>query len=113
MKDQVTNQILLHVKLVNGLLHVTLVNELYQLNLSTPKQEVLQIDHLTPSLWYSRLAHCSLAITFALSSSNKISFSNLKFYLCSHCCKAKAHKLLFYPSTFVATVPLQVISMNL
>jgi hypothetical protein len=39
--------------------------------------------------------------------------SNSKVPFCSHCCKAKSHKLPFYPSSSSATVPLQVIHTDL
>jgi GAG-pre-integrase domain len=102
VKDRLTHQTLLHGTMVNGL---------YQLDLSPLKHEALQVVHSSATLWHSRLAHCSPAITSVLNNNNQISVSNSKVSLCSSCCKAKAHKL--HPSTSAATVPLEVVHTDL
>jgi hypothetical protein len=97
VKDRVTHRILLH---------DTMCNSLYQLDLSAPLHQALQADHVSTSLWHSRLVQCSPLIILISSKQNKIIVSSSKLNLYTSCCQVKAHKLPFISSSIVAIAPL-------
>jgi GAG-pre-integrase domain len=110
VKDQGTQQVLLH-----GILH----KGLYKVLPPSPehKFQALQVSQSTSDVWHCRLAHCCSSVQEKLLKTKLITIKNSSksssLSLCTDCNKAKSHKLLFSTSLNKATKPLKVVHTDL
>jgi GAG-pre-integrase domain len=108
IKDKQIKRIILSGTLCNGLYVLDSAHSSSLFSLQALHTSLLSADD-----WHSRLMHCSSSIVSTIRNSTDISMSPITSSFCSHCSKAKAHKLPFYPSISHASVPLHVIHTDL